>query len=290
MLRSRPFALALAALLALAPLLAPALAAPGDAPPPAAARSQLGNVTAYAWTGLADGTPRTAWSASESGTLFLVLDGTNATAGFVNGTLSVSPTAAASLDLASFSMPLAAGARVDRPFAFTLADLEGDVTFTLALFVSGNGTSANATLTVPVTVTRAPVAPPSGLSPLAIGALAAVVLVGGGAWLYARSKRQVKVAPRSRALREEAIERGRRPEEAAVVAEEVRREEAVRVERREVQILQAKRADAQRTIERLDERRAAGQLTELQHARMTEKKRAELADIERQIREFDSAP
>lgn len=132
-------------------------------------------------------------------------------------------------------------------------------------------------------------APPAGLptSWLVGGALAVLVLAGAGAFA-ARSRaqrRKMRGATRSQALREIELEEAtrKRPAEAAVVQQELREQEKVREKSRDLQILEAKRADALKSMELLKKRHESGGLTKLQYDNMVAKKRADLERIEAEI-------
>jgi len=119
------------------------------------------------------------------------------------------------------------------------------------------------------------------------------VLVGGGIVLLLavalgayglrqrNLRRRMRGRTRSQALQEiEREEAARKPEQAAQVQQEIRQQEQVRTQRRELQILEAKRADAQKGIELLKKRHEMGALSKLQHDTMVAKRQAELARIE----------
>jgi len=65
--------------------------------------------------------------------------------------------------------------------------------------------------------------------------------------------------------------------------QEIRQQERVRTERRELQILEAKRADALKGIDLLKKRHELGALSKLQYDNMVAKRQAELAKIEAEI-------
>ncbi|HVL48971.1 MAG TPA: hypothetical protein VM889_10475 [Candidatus Thermoplasmatota archaeon] len=291
-LRALPRALAvLAAALLLAPLVA-------NAAPEAATSARVGEVDVAFWIGSEDGatvfvTPNDTHVLRVS---FSLAASTNATAANVTARVAVAPpSAVARLENATWNASLVPGAVRDFDALVAIAPgAAGNVTFTLnvtATSIDEDGfavasVSRDLEYTVEV-LAPVPAVPP--YSPLMVLSVAGgvVAVAGGGYYLYRRSRRQVRVAPRSRALREARLEEVR-PAEQAAIQEQVRAEEAQRTVRRETQILEAKRADLAKSIERLDERRAAGQLTSLQHQKMREKKVAELAEIERQIAEMEN--
>jgi hypothetical protein len=118
---------------------------------------------------------------------------------------------------------------------------------------------------------------------------AAVVLVAAGAGaLVARQRsqrRKMRGQTRSQALREVELEERaqKRPEEAAAIQAELRQQEKVKEKRRDLQILEAKRADVHKTLDLLKKRHEAGGLTKLQYDNMVAKKQQDLARIEADI-------
>ncbi|HWH09202.1 MAG TPA: hypothetical protein VNX21_08380, partial [Candidatus Thermoplasmatota archaeon] len=95
---------------------------------------------------------------------------------------------------------------------------------------------------------------------------------------------------RSQALREVELEEraAKRPEEAAVIQQELRQQEKVKEKRRDLQILEAKRADVLKTMDLLRKRHEAGGLTKLQYDNMVAKKQADLQRIEAEIAQMEA--
>lgn len=151
------------------------------------------------------------------------------------------------------------------------------------LVASGPGTG--------MIVVSAPAGPP--VLWLIVGAT--LLVVGGGALAYSVRQRAIRRrmmgAPRSQVMREreldERIEKAKAPEQVEQIQQEIRREETVRVQRRELQILAAKRADAIKTLDLLQKRHESGGLTKLQYDHMAAKKRAELERIEAEIAQME---
>ncbi|HEX2022129.1 MAG TPA: hypothetical protein VHH36_05410 [Candidatus Thermoplasmatota archaeon] len=140
----------------------------------------------------------------------------------------------------------------------------------------------------------APVAPEAPGLPLLWIALGGAVVVAGGAGAVAMRRRAVRArmnrAPRrSQAMREIAAEKEleradeKDPERAEEIRTEMRAQEKVREKRRELQILEAKRADALKTIDLIRKRHESGAITRLQHDNMVAKKQADLQRIEAEI-------
>ena len=142
--------------------------------------------------------------------------------------------------------------------------------------------------------------PPPGVSstPLLVGLVAVLVVGAGGAALAVRQRRErarMERAPRrSQALREQQLEtrmqraqQKERAEEVQEIQQEIRQQEKVREVRRELQILEAKRADAMKTLDLLRKRHEAGGLSKFQYDAMVAKKQADLERIEREIAEMN---
>ncbi len=141
-----------------------------------------------------------------------------------------------------------------------------------------------------------PVAPVNW--PIVVGAGAAVVALGGGAYALYRRTSRPKVKPRSRVLQEMKLEQRMEKlekraevsedarEEIAEIKEQIRSVEKGRERNREVMILEAKRDDVLKQITLLEKRRDMGGLTELQFNKMVEKKKLALAEAERELAEM----
>ena len=174
--------------------------------------------------------------------------------------------------------------------------------FTVDYFEEGpNGTIPLATLSgqgsVAVVVPAPPEAPGVPL-PVLVGGGAAVVVGAGAAILAMRRRRErelMNAAPRrSQVMRELELERQlekveeKEPERAQEIKQEIRAQEQVREKRRELQILEAKRADVLKTMDLLQKRHQAGGLTKLQYDNMVAKKQADLQRIEAEIAEMEA--
>src|SRR5581483_4179882 len=108
-------------------------------------------------------------------------------------------------------------------------------------------------------------------------------------------RRRMNEGPkRSQVMREVELERKlekaaqKDPEQAAQIKAEIRQQEQVREKRREVQILEAKRADVLKTMDLLRKRHEAGGLSKLQYDNMLAKKKADLERIEAEIAQMES--
>lgn len=153
----------------------------------------------------------------------------------------------------------------------------------LTVYVNGTAaTTRDVTLTVATSV-------PGGDSPnYLLLAAVTVLLVAGGAGVYALTrKRQVKAEPRSSALRQQQMEKelakAKEPEQAAQIQAEMRREEEERALSREAQIVEAKIKDVRAGLDRLRERFEAGQLTQHQYAQMRSKREQQLEELETEL-------
>lgn len=292
-----------AALLAIAALLlAPATLASGASPPEGAQQVGVADRVAYHWVG--NGTEAfdrvDPGGRSAIGVAVLVdRKETNASALriFVNATSSTLALESKNAMLTkSFEGPTTSEAFHFAFFNFTAPMQEGLVTYAFTVDVLAEHTDGNVTFvgrggsegTLAVASAAAP-APPAGLptSWLLGGAAVLLLAAGAGAWALRErgQRRRMRGETRSRALREAQMEERarRKPEQAAVIQQEIRAEEKVRERRRDLQILDAKRADALRSIELLRKRHESGGLTKLQHDNMVGKKRADLARIEAEI-------
>lgn len=148
-----------------------------------------------------------------------------------------------------------------------------------------------------ITGTEAPVPPPPGLPPgmwllLAVGLLG---VLAAGLFLGRRraQRRRMNEGPRrSQVMREleleKQLEKAKDPEQVQEIKQEIRQQEQVREKRRELQILEAKRADALKTMELLKKRHESGGLTKLQYDNMVAKKRGDLQKIEADIAQMEA--
>lgn len=183
------------------------------------------------------------------------------------------------------------------PANFTGTQARYNFTFTMR-HEPANGTSEDRAFyrgesVVPIAQVVAPAPAPTIDTPVLVGGGLLLLLVLGFGVYGLRQRREKAVmnrAPRrSQALREEALEKAaeKRPEEVVQIQQEIRQEEKVREKRRELQILEAKRADALKTLDLLKKRHEAGGLTKLQYDNMVAKKQADLQRIEAEIAEME---
>ena len=178
-------------------------------------------------------------------------------------------------------------------YGFTVEAYREDANGTLTHL--GNATGAGT-----LALTRAPVpAPPTGIPTTWLVGGGAVLVVGGGAALYAlkqrRDRRVMNEAPRrSQVMRELELEKElekvaeKEPERAQEIKQEIRAQEQVREKRRELQILEAKRADVLKTMDLLKQRHEGGGLTRLQYDNMVKKKQQDLERIEAEIAQMEA--
>lgn len=190
-------------------------------------------------------------------------------------------------------------------FPFAAPATAGPVTFTFtieAYAATGENTTllgrANGTLPTEARSIEVP-QPPAGLPLEWLVAGGAVLVLAGGYGAYAlkqrRERARMNAAPRrSQVMREMELERQlqrveeKDPEAAAEIKQEIRAQEQVREKRRELQILEAKRADALKTLDLLKKRHEAGGLTKLQYDNMVGKKQADLQRIESEIAQMEA--
>lgn len=293
-------ALALALAFALAFALPAASAQESPAAAPAGAPSvKAGNWTLAHWVGnataidddLAANDSASIWFAVTNGTgpVVVFLNVTASGVEIPNGTLVLRAVDDVAFDATNAT---ALPAPTNATYAFA-GEVYEDQNGTLVLVgpVSGQGSfTVQGTIEVP--------APPAGVSPTWIVAglaLLGVLVIGGFAAKRSAERRRMNAAPRrSQVMREMELERKlekveeKDPEQAAVIKQEIRAQEQVRVKRRELQILEAKRADALKTIDLLRQRHEAGGLTKLQHDNMVAKKRQDLQRIEAEIAQMEA--
>lgn len=292
------------ALLVLAVLLLPVTAASGAYPPAEAPRVAIGETTLAHWGGddlvasdgvgssgtVERGNASVLWfgadiDATRGKNQSLLVEVESADLGIANVTLTLILDSMVSNEWTyanvSFATNASTPAMAQYSFTATLQQATENGTVVLET-VTGGGI---------ITVTDATVAPapPGGLPTSWLVGGAAVVLVAAGAGaVMARQRaqrRKMRGSTRSQALREvELEERARkRPEEAAVVQQEIRAQEKVKEKRRDLQILEAKRADVLKSIELLRKRHESGGLTKLQFDNMVAKRQADLARVEADI-------
>ena len=304
---------ALAPALALVALLAP-LALAAAPPPDAETVAAAGGVRIATWVGEENATRTDGYAPGETGALWFAVmvtgsaekNDTNATSpgawasatfnltsdalDFLSPTLTLLPVNGSEWASGSvqFRVPLNASGQAAYEWEATVWRDENG---TLVPFATPGGGAA-------VTVV-APAPPPTGLPTSWLVGGAAVVLVAAGAGvLVARQRsqrRKMRGQTRSQALREVELEERaqKRPEEAAAIQAELRQQEKVKEKRRDLQILEAKRADVHKTLDLLKKRHEAGGLTKLQYDNMVAKKQQDLARIEADIAAMeaeDSSP
>lgn len=192
-------------------------------------------------------------------------------------------------DAFNFTAPNAVGS-YDYSVNFTaFADQNGTLVELGSAMSTGSVTVATAELPAPV----GPVLPRTWLL-----AGLAILVIGGGAGAIALRQRAIRrrmnEGPRrSQVMREMELEqklekaRTKDPEQAVQIQQEIRAAETVREKRRELQILEARRADAQKTLDLLKRRHEAGGLTKLQYDNMAAKKREDLARLEAEIAQME---
>lgn len=182
------------------------------------------------------------------------------------------------------SMP-ATGVR-EEAFAFRVAPGASPgfvkVDFTLTV----QGASESGVLTLEVVPAPSPPAEGPGTLTIVLGVGAAALVIGGAAYAVARA-RKPKARPKSETLQriemEKQLESAKTVEEKQAIREEIKAVEAEKSRARDLQILEAKRADVERTIDLLKKRHDAGQLTRLQYEKMVEKKLDELDRINEEL-------
>lgn len=294
-------------------LLAPGALAQGAPEPhlPGAHTASVGNATVSFWVGPSATVVDETLALGEEGSLWFWLDGSEtALVAYLNVTPST-----ATLAIPNGSVVLTAAANATRApvnvsFAPTIADagvVNQSYAFSGEVYREANGTlelvgpisGAGAfTMDVGALVPVPPPAEPGGIPRSWLIAGIAVLVVGGGAGaILARQravKRRMNEGPRrSQVMREMELEqklekaKAKDPEAAVVIQQEIRQAEQVREKRRELQILEAKRADAMKTLDLLKKRHEAGGLTKLQYDNMAAKKRADLERIEAEIAEME---
>jgi hypothetical protein len=179
----------------------------------------------------------------------------------------------------------------------------GNVTYTLDVRVlDANGTqigAATATGTLAVEGSAIVPAPAPGVpTGWLVGGGVAVLLLAGvlafGARQRSIRKRMNEGPRRSQVMREMELEKQlekveeKDPEQAQQIKAEIRQQEQVREKRRELQILEAKRADVLKTMDLLRKRHEAGGLTKLQYDTMLKKRQVDLERIEAEIAQMEA--
>ncbi|MFA5860930.1 MAG: hypothetical protein WDA16_04485 [Candidatus Thermoplasmatota archaeon] len=175
------------------------------------------------------------------------------------------------------------------------ANAQGSVSLALNITIleqRGNQTvllgSALQTLTLQV-------AAPAGLPSWAYALGGVLIVLVVGVTVYAlrerNLRRRMRGTVRSQALREAELEEiaQKKPEQAAVIKQELRAQEQVREKRRDLQILEAKRADVEKNLVLLKKRHEMGALSKHQYDQMVAKKQAELAKLSAEIAEMEAA-
>lgn len=297
----------LVTLLAALALLLPAVAAEGTVAPPAgAATASVAGVGVAIWVGAPDARNATlAPGAADTLRVVLTFSGNltepNVTrTWFVNLTSSSLVFDNATLQ-GSFASPFpeapqAAGATQVRAASNATGDLAYTANVTL-LETRGNATLVLGQATLNGALAVVAPAPAPGIPLWAWYLLGAVVLLGVVALgVSARNRsvrRRMNEGPRrSQVMREmeleKQLEKAKEPERVAEIKAEIRQQEQVREKRRELQILEAKRADVLKTMDLLRKRHEAGGLTKLQYDTMLAKRQADLERIEREIAEMEA--
>jgi len=297
-------ALALVALLTLIPL----VLASGASPPEGATPVAPGSSVAYHWLGNASAVaPSVEPGADALLNVAALMDRSDANATaivwYVNATSDslAFPNASAVLRK-EYSNVTTSEAYHFASFAFRAPDSTGTYAYRLSLdqYAETNGTlvalqTANVTGEVVVATAEVP-APPAGIPTTWIIAGAAVLVVGAAAGAFGMRQRAIRrrmnEGPRrSQVMREleleKRMEKAKAPEHVAEIKQEIRQAEQVREKRRELQILEARRADALKTIDLLRRRHESGGLTKLQFDNMVAKKQADLVRIEAEIAQME---
>ena len=296
-----------AALLALVALLAPALAAAQDsaAPAPAGATPLPGlpptTADIYAWIG-DENEAVSSWNET-NGTLFLALAPPNATTNATTRTYYLN--LSGDLVVANASLIEVVGGTnwttVRVPYTENASTAEMLVTIGYAVF-EGNETASRRLYAAQAPLSITVPAPPAEDDRIPTGVwigagvvLLAAVALGGVAAKRRADRRRMNEGPRrSQVMREMELEqklekaKQKDPEQAAVIQQEIRQQEQVREKRRELQILEAKRVDALKTIDLLRKRHEAGGLTKLQYDNMVAKKQQDLQRIEAEIAQMEA--
>jgi hypothetical protein len=166
---------------------------------------------------------------------------------------------------------------------------------------ASNATASVTTLSgggvVPILAVVVPTPAPLVPTPYLVGG-GVVLLVAVAIGAYAVRERNLKrrmqgEKRRSQVMREMELEKElerveeKQPEKAAAIKQEIRQQEVVREKRRELQILEAKRADVLKNMDLLRKRHEMGGLSKLQFDNMIKKREADLAKIEAEIAEME---
>lgn len=281
-------ALALAALLIASPL---ALAQEGKPviPPADAAEVVVGNYTLTYWT-----TPAGVELApGGNGSLYFQLSAANnTTITGVNATLTSGMLAFANASI-SFVPETANATTTFFGSIFNVSALaEGNASYSFN--VTTNETSLLGEGLVPIaTVVVAPVAPlfPTSYYWIGGGVLLLAIALGAYSARQRAVKKRMRGRTRSSTMQELELEERaeKKPEQAAQIKQEIRAQETVREKRRELQILEAKRADVHKNMDLLKKRHDMGGLSKLQYDNMIAKRKAELAKIEADIADMEAA-
>jgi len=223
---------------------------------------------------------------------FAVVNVSSATLVFDNASLTVpaAGNASWSYQVVAFDVP----SNASGPAAFALEVSVYERLPSNETTLVGHGTGAGSVALEGSAVAPAPAVPVSWY----VGGGVAVLLVAAVAGYSIRQRnvrRRMNEGPkRSQVMREVELERKlekaaqKDPEQAAQIKAEIRQQEQVREKRREVQILEAKRADVLKTMDLLRKRHEAGGLSKLQYDNMLAKKKADLERIEAEIAQMES--
>lgn len=301
-------------------LLAPLALASGFLPPDGAQSVVGGSVTVAYWTGPAPdvGVVSEEVNASESGALwfgvqkarwmppppdgnstvepaqwtFINVTSTDLVFDAANLVVAGNPMYSTDWDFTNATFRPASTNLTQASYNFTVESYQTDANGTVLLgTASGSGTVR--------IVTPGVDGPAPGIPTTYLLAGGAVVVVGAGAAVFAmkqrREKRLMNQAPRrSQVMREMELERemekvaAKDPEAAQEIRQEIRVQEQVREKRRELQILEAKRADVLKGMDLLRKRHEAGGLTKHQYDNMVAKKQQDLQRIEAEIAEMEA--
>lgn len=290
------FALALLGLLVAAPLAAPQAGGPA-APPADANVAFAGNHTARYWV-----VPAGPLAPGSNATLhFLVEGASNSTFGAINVSLSSAALRFANATGTQTPAPNATNHSFSAPFALS-GNATGNASYSFTLTVHGAGENAT---TVLATISATGHVQVQGAAPVPAPLIPTSWLVGGGIALLVaiaigaysvrerNLRRRMRGQARSQVMRELELEKKlerveeKDPEQAAAIKQEIRQQEVVREKRRELQILEAKRADVLKNMDLLRKRHEMGALSKHQFDTMLAKRQADLARIEAEIAEME---
>lgn len=309
-------ALALALAMAVPLLVAPGAAASGISPPQQAQKfdlsgrqvshwvsnaTELVNASAAALQSIAPGSDATLWVGvvvdrqdTNASRLVFFVNVSSAQLAFTNTSAELNRSfegvvTSEEFHYASFAFR-AANTLPNASASYTVS-VEG-----FAVNATGNWTKLGAAVgTGQLTIDSVAASAPVGIPTWAYYAGGAGLLLVVGVIVYSARQRNLRTRmrgdTRSQALREAELEElaRKKPEQAAVIKQEIRQQETVREKRRELQILEAKRADIEKNMGLLKKRHEMGALSKLQYDQMVAKKQAELVKLDAEIAAMEAA-